>query len=163
MITKCRSQLLAIDSNLPGQNSRTLQLGPGEFRDGGLVITRQGIKRKLPVAVEIKEVIAAFRLIVFLKPVQRFRDVTRKPVAISLKIYADFRGKRVHRFIGNEALRVRAPCTRWCGEKENGNGGGRDAGRQAARNETSVLAHQLSATPFNNSVQTITPFSNPVQ
>src|SRR5258706_10370339 len=163
MITKCSSQLLAIDSNLPGQNSRTLQLGPGEFRDGGLVITRQGIKRKFPVAVEIEEVIAALRLIVFLKPVQRFRDVTRKPVAISLKIYADFRGERIHRFIGNEALRVRAPCARRRGENENGNGGNGDAGRQAARNETLTLAHQLSATPFNNPVQTITPISNPDQ
>ena len=145
-IAERRRQFLAVDANLPRQNAGAFQFCFGKFRDGGLVITRQRIKRKLSIAIEKKEMIAVFGLRILLKPIQRFRDVASQPVAIGRKITMDFRGKGINRLIRDQAFRICAPCA--CGQREDENGNcRRHASSDAMGNEAFALAHHRSATP----------------
>src|SRR5882672_3302704 len=147
VVTKRRGQLLAVNADLPGENSGALQLRLGKFRDGGFVVTRQRIERELSVPVEIEEMISPFGQWILLQPIQRLRNVATQPIAISLEKSAHFRWKRFNSLLGDQAFRVCAPGARRRGEDETGNCRGRRAGGYPSRNATSVIAHQRSAIP----------------
>src|SRR6267378_4925792 len=82
VVTKRRGQLLAVNADLPGENSGALQLRLGKFRDGGFVVTRQSIEGELPVPVEIEEMVSPFGQRILLKPIQRLSSVAAQPIAI---------------------------------------------------------------------------------
>src|SRR5258706_9327937 len=147
VVTKRRGQLLAVNADLPGENSGALQLRLGKFRDGDFVVTRQRIERELSIPVEIEKLISPFGQWIFLQPIQRLRNVAAQPIAIGLEKSAHLRWKRFNSLLGDQAFRVCAPGACRRGEDETGNCRGRRAGGYPSRNATSVIAHQRSAIP----------------